>query len=980
MRRLLLPLAFIACLTVAPGAQAPPQSVAAGAQPAAGTAARPADILPFRATETTLPNGLRVIVVPTGFPNIVSLQIPVQTGSRNEVEPGRSGFAHFFEHLMFRGTPTFPPAKFQEAMVKAGARENAGTSDDVTSYYATFSKDDLEAMLRVYADMFQNLSYSEADFKTESRAILGEYNKNSANPLEKLFEVQHDKAYAVHPYKHTTMGFLRDIEDMPNQYEYSKLFFSRWYRPQFTTVIVAGDVDPKAVLPLVQKYWGGWAPGQAKPVEIPKEPAPSGPIYAHVPWASATLPWVTVAFRGLAFSDGSRDYAAMGMVAALYFGNTSDLYRKLVVADQKVDAIEAFNPGNVDPGLFTVMARVKNAEDALYVRDEILKVVALARSAPVAARRLEEAKSHNRYAVARSLDSTERIAGLLAGFAHYARSYNTINNLYRVYDSLTPADLQQAAQKYFTDAALVVTTLSREALPAGIDSLPALETMAPAGAAAVPPLSASSGPRSLPAVTNAAQPAHPLTLQKSATPLVDIKLLFDTGSAADPAGKEGLAVLAAAMIAEAGSSALTIDQINRVLYPIAGSFVAQADKEMTTFTGTIHRDNWRKFVSTVLPQLLDPGFREGDFNRLKAAQMNALVEDLRSSNEEELAKERLQANIFRGTPYGHPAVGTVAGLTSITLDDVKAFVRQAYTRQNLRVGISGNFPEELPDLLVQQLGRLPAGTPRKAIAVPVARPSGMEVEIVEKDTRSTAISLGLPMEVTRAHPDFAALSVARTWLGEHRASSGRLYQRIREVRGMNYGDYAYIEAFPGGMFQFFPDPNRARRQQIFEIWIRPVTPENAHMALRLAVDELDQLLQNGLTRGDFEQARGYLMKNVFVMTARQDEQLGYALDSQWYGTGEFTETMRKALASLTADQVNAAVRRHWSARDLSVVIIAKDAAALKEKLEANAFSPITYDGEKPAALLEEDKRVGAIQLPIKPGSVRTTPVSDVFAR
>src|SRR5512132_2051958 len=221
----------------------------------------PGGILPFAATEKTLANGLKVIVVPTGFPNIVSIQIPVQTGSRNEVEPGKSGFAHFFEHLMFRGTPNTPPAKYQALMVKAGARENASTGDDFTRYYATFAKDDLDEMLATYADMFQNLAYPEPDFKTEARAILGEYNKNSAEPLEKLFEVQRERFYQASTYKHTTMGFIKDIENMPNEYEYSKLFFQRWYRPQFTTVIVAGDVTPEQVLPLVEKHWGGWKGG-----------------------------------------------------------------------------------------------------------------------------------------------------------------------------------------------------------------------------------------------------------------------------------------------------------------------------------------------------------------------------------------------------------------------------------------------------------------------------------------------------------------------------------------------------------------------------------------------------------------------------------------------------------------------------------------------------------------------------------------------
>ena len=130
----------------------------------------------------------------------------------------------------------------------------------------------------------------------------------------------------------------------------------------------------------------------------------------------------------------------------------------------------------------------------------------------------------------------------------------------------------------------------------------------------------------------------------------------------------------------------------------------------------------------------------------------------------------------------------------------------------------------------------PAARPR---APPCAArgPPGSKSRSFEKDTRATAISFGFPIDVTRAHPDFAALSIARAWLGEHRIGSGRLYQRIREVRGINYGNYAYIEAFPRGMFQFFPDPNVARQRQIFEIWIRPVVPVNAHMTLRIAVHD-----------------------------------------------------------------------------------------------------------------------------------------------
>ena len=668
----------------------------------------------------------------------------------------------------------------------------------------------------------------------------------------------------------------------------------------------------------------------------------------------------------------------MEMIASLYFGATSDLYKRLVVAEQKVDALDVDVPASFDPSLFTVLARVKKAADALYVRDQILATFATARSSLVPARILADAKSHNRYAFARTLDSSERIASVVSRYASYRRAYDTVNARYRALDALQPSDLKSAAARYFVDAGLIVTTLSKDALPAGIEKSPALSTVK-----AAPPIADVATAPTAPIVAVRSEPQKaplPIALQKSTLPELDVKLLFSVGSANDPAGKEGLAALTAAMIAKAGSRPLTIDQIDAILYPIAGSFNGRADKEMTTFTGIVHRDVWPAFFGAVLPQLVDPGFRDVDFTRLKEAQQNALIQDLRSNNEEELGKERLQTNIFRGTPYGHVALGTIAGINAITLDDVKQFARTMYTRANLTIGVNGDAPDAMMRELQASLSDLPQGPAAPRVAVAGRTPSGIEVEILQKDTRATAISLGFPIDVTRNHPDYAALNVARAWLGEHRIASGQLYQRLREVRGLNYGDYAYIEAFPRGMFGFFPDPNIARQRQIFEIWIRPVVPVNAHMSLRIAMYELDKLIANGLSKNDFDTTRDYLMNNVYVMTARQDQQLGYALDSQWYGMGEFTGFMRAALARLTVDDVNRAVKRHLDPRNMSIVFITQDAAGLKQALVSDAPSTIKYDGDKPADLLAEDKVVGAVKLNIPADKITITPIADVFAR
>ena len=932
--------------------------------PAAALAAT-GDVLPFPAAEKTLPNGLKVIVVPTGFPNIVALYIPVQTGSRNEIEPGKSGFAHFFEHMMSRGTPAYPPEKYNEVVTKAGARENANTSDDRTVYHIVFAREDLPKIMEIYADRFMNLSYPEPAFQTESKAVLGEYNKNSASPVRKLLEVQRDHAFSTHTYKHTTMGFLKDIEDMPNQYAYSKEFFKRWYRPEYTTIIVAGDVKPDEVFALVDKYWSGWQRGTYK-ADIPQEPPAKGPVYAHVDWPSNTLPWVTVAFHGPAFSDTQKDAAAMSTLLDLEFGQTSDLYKRLVNDEQKVDQLFYFDDPHVDPSLYTVFARVKKQADVPYVRDQIEKTFAGVRDRLEPADRVEDAKSQARYSLVRSLDNTEAVAETLAEFVKFNRSYDTINNFYRVQASLTPKDLQETAKKYFTNENLVVTTLWKGA---GLTE----------NAAGSLPAPAAQGGQAT------AAPLH-IVKQKSLLPQIEVKLLFNAGSANDPAGKEGLAMLASDMIADAGSRTMTIDAIRKALYPMAGAFYASVDKEMTTLTASIHKDNWEKFFDVVLPQLLEPGFRDEDFQRLKDAQLNALKESLRNNNEEELGKEELQNRIYAGTPYGHTPLGTVAGIQAITLDDVKQFIAANYTRQNLIAGISGDFSDALVARLNTATAQLPEGTAAaqglKALPkIEGHKANGLEVEIIQKDTRATAISIGAPLPLTRASgADWAALNVARAWLGEHRMSQGRLFQRLREIRGLNYGDYAYIEYFnrPGG--QFFPSPNIARRAQIFEIWIRPVVPANAHMSLRIALHELEKLVNEGLSQADFEATRQYLMKNAYVMTSTQDQRLGYDLDSWWYGIPEFTSYVRNLYSKLTKDDVNRALKTYLTPKNLSVVIVTKDAQGLRDALVSDAVSTIKYDSPKPDEIMAEDKVIGSMKLGIKPENVKIVPVDEVFAK
>ena len=191
-----------------------------------------ARIFPFPVSVFELDNGLRVVGVDYDSPGIVAYYTVVRTGSRNEVEPGFSGYAHFFEHMMFRGTEKYSTDAYGAVVKRIGADANAFTTSDWTTYYIVASADALETMMDLESDRFRHLQYSEEDFKTEAGAILGEYNLNFSNPVSLLREKLHDLAYTTHPYKHTTIGLLDDIQEMPNHYDYSLEFYDRYYRPE----------------------------------------------------------------------------------------------------------------------------------------------------------------------------------------------------------------------------------------------------------------------------------------------------------------------------------------------------------------------------------------------------------------------------------------------------------------------------------------------------------------------------------------------------------------------------------------------------------------------------------------------------------------------------------------------------------------------------------------------------------------------------
>lgn len=630
-----------------------------------------------------LDNGLRVIIVPTDFPEVVSVQIPVQTGSRNEVEEGKSGFAHFFEHMMFRGTKNYSPEKYGEMMKNIGADQNAYTTDDYTNYHTTVTKDGLETLLMLDADRFQNLSYDEAEFKTEALAVKGEYLKNSANPLSKLREIIRGNAFSKHTYKHTTMGFIRDIEDMPNQFEYAHKFFDRWYRPEKAAIIVVGDVEPEATFELVKKYWGSWERGTFV-ADIPVEPKATGQTYKHIKWESPTQPWFTLAFHGPADDPAHVDKKALDLLLQIYFGNTSEIYQELVTNKNLADQFSAFTPSRKDPGLIYFAARLTKSENYNAVKDAIVATLVKVRTEKVEVAKLDDIKSASRYGFATALDNSETIADILAGVVQRNRDPELLNQQYAKLEKITADDLLMAANKYLIDDGRIMVSLSQD------DEIKGLDNTFDLG--------------SLVAKANEIKLASFKVVDKrNKSPIIDLNLLFNTGPAFEDANKNGVAALTANMLTQGGSKLHSSTEISKLMFPMAAGFGNQVDKEMMSFRGRAHQEKAQLWLDIVLEMLLNPGFREDDFKRLKQEQINAIKTDLKGNNDEELGKEVLYTKLYKNHPYESYNLGDLSELESITLDDIRSFYQSQLTQKNLTVGVTGNLSDELFTKLKNQI-------------------------------------------------------------------------------------------------------------------------------------------------------------------------------------------------------------------------------------------------------------------------------------
>jgi zinc protease len=443
-------------------------------QSLAETAAAPAVAVPQPPPMTVekLDNGLTVVLVPFPSPGIVAYFTLVEAGARDEVEAGRSGYAHLFEHLMFRGTDTVSAEEYGRRIQAMGADDNASTSSDMTVYTTTAPSDALPDLVKLNADRFAHLHVAEPKYKDETGAVLGERNKGFADPHAQMDEALRALTFKTHTYGHTTIGFKHDVEDMPSQYEYSRQFFKRFYTPDDCVVFVVGDFDGGKALAEIKEAYGPWRGKRAR-TDVHPELEQKKPRATSVNWKTPTDPLLDIAYRIPAMKTSLADTAALATLVAASFGEPSELYQRLIVKDQKLLELEASPRGaeTKDPGVLEIEAKLGGKASFDEIIGDVQSTIDSAARGELPAERVAAASRHLLNQGILGAQTAPSLASRLASLTGRTGDVQAYGKYMAALAQVKPEDVARVA-KMLTPAHRDVVTLTTGQEPDAKDAAP----------------------------------------------------------------------------------------------------------------------------------------------------------------------------------------------------------------------------------------------------------------------------------------------------------------------------------------------------------------------------------------------------------------------------------------------------------------------------------------------------------------------------
>lgn len=870
-------------------------------------------------TQETLGNGLRVIYAPLHQAPVVEVRVLYHVGSRDE-RPDRQGFAHMFEHMMFRGSAHVKPQEHMRVLGAVGAEVNAFTSFDQTVYHETLPASALDTALYLEADRMASFKVSDVIFATERKVVAEEWRmRNQNQPYGRIYDDFQRAAFTTHSYRWTPIGNMDQLRAARS----SELqdFFNTYYLPNNAVLVIAGDIDPAAAKAMVHKYFG-WIPkGPPVPRDIPVEPKQTAPRFVEVAYR-APLPRVMIGYHVPGYR--SEDHQALNLLGDVLGSGSSSRLERLLVNSNHPQAVGTFAGVErlQDAGLFMVGATVMQGKDPVAVQKELTDAIADVVAHGVTQEELDKAKTLERVALVNGRATATDLATQLGEEALLSGDPNRVNTDPVLMEAVTLADIQRVARTYLQPDNS--TTLRVKPDPLG-----RLARAAATQAAMNVPVAPSTRPITPRNVTFPADwPAHApvphvtakahfekgtettidgvrvIVLPDPRLPVVDWSLTTRHGSFEDPAGKEGLSLMSDAMLRR-GAAGLTYEQLSQDLESRGITLDVADGGDHTRLSGSCIIQQLAHAMQRTQELFRQPAFDPAEFAKLKEQTLNDLL--LSQENPTRVANEELMAALYGDTPLGRHS--TPRSAMAVTLDDVKQAFARNLRRDGAIVVISGDVSVEKGQALARELldGWTDSGKPAPALHSEAASPARRRIILVDRPSgRQSAVRMAVPAYDIRSEDKFAGSIAGQILTGG--GIDSRLMRYVRAERGLAYGVTGYFQpGRHGGAF----------------MCATATAVESTADAIEAVFKVLDGMRQGIVAPEELAEAKTRVAGGLLMGMQTIQQQAGYRVDGILNDYPiDYYDNYPAKVGEITAEQVKSVMDKYVDDGKMTIVVVA----------------------------------------------------------
>ena len=848
--------------------------------------------------EETLPNGLRVYLLPIPSSPVVTTMVAYKVGASDE-EKSQTGLSHYLEHLLFKGTAKLNPGDIDRATQRSGGSNNAYTNEDMTVYHFDFAADRWKQALEIEADRMRNVLIDEKhEFQQEKGAVIAELKGGEDRPWDLEYKSILPRLYpAKSPYAHPVIGEETHVRAATA--EIIARHYNMWYHPNNAALVIAGDFDPDDALATVKALFGK-IPSSELPQRKPYLPREKVTEQVRYEFESKfDVSRLMVGFNTIPVTDP--DDPVLDLVSAILSdGKTARLYKKLVKEERLAGSVNAGNNSGRYPGWFAVTIEMLQGKDRQAAEKMLFAELDRLTREPVTAAELERAKRSTIAGFVFSGESAHSLADLVSRNAMYG-DVNRLKTYLPDVLKVTPEDIQRVAKKFFKpEAAVVVWSVPSAEMTQAQPAAPS-ENESPIN------VELEDAKKSF-SLTNAKREVldNGLTLimlENHTLPVVVAQARIDGVQLIEPAAKAGVATLLGAMLDE-GTSARTSEEIAKLIENTGGSLSFSsngASMKMLTPDAALGFD-------LMFDGLLHPSFPPENLSRTRE-QLLSLISEAESQPQVK-AKATFDKLVYGLHPYGRPSYGSSAVMKTLTADDLKAFHEQAFTPDNMVLVVVGDFDPMAVKKQVEALTKdwTAQGATKTKLAEPPTRDKPIVKIIPDATAAQTHVFIG-QLGITRNNPDYYKLLVMDNVLGTGPGFTDRLSANLRDRQGLAYTVRATIASDAGkepgtftGYIGTFPDKFTTVRVGF--------------------MNEINRIRDEKPSLEEVESAKQYLLGSMPFKLTTNSQVASQLMQAELYGLGfDFFDEFRTKVAAVTPEDVQAVAQKYLDPAKMVLVAV-----------------------------------------------------------